>query len=124
MIIFPPCCGQLVSLCGEFSWFLVSTFSFFGHFTMATGTDRAAGYGMMLVSALIFVYYTIWVVFLGLMKRMSPLDSRFMLSTSSNNNLAENLLHFFTSLLGCHDNGIFVAVVILKSRKPVPKKDS
>ena len=30
----------------------------------ATGTDRAAGYGMMLVSALIFVYYTIWVIFL------------------------------------------------------------
>lgn len=40
------------------------------------------------------------------MKRMCPLDSRFMLSTSSNNNLAENLLHFFTSLLGCHDNSI------------------
>lgn len=31
---------------------------------MATGTDRAAGYGMMLVSTVIFVYYTIWVVLL------------------------------------------------------------
>ena len=30
----------------------------------ATGTDRAAGYGMMLVSAVIFVYYTIWGVLL------------------------------------------------------------
>lgn len=30
----------------------------------ATGSDRAAGYGMMLVSALIFVYYTMWVIFL------------------------------------------------------------
>lgn len=34
------------------------------YFLQATGTDRAAGYGMMLVSAFIFVYYTIWVVLL------------------------------------------------------------
>lgn len=41
------------------------TFSeFLLFFKMATGTDRAAGYGMMLVSAVIFVYYTIWVVLL------------------------------------------------------------
>ena len=37
---------------------------FFFYFLQATGTDRAAGYGMMLVSAFIFVYYTIWVVLL------------------------------------------------------------
>ena len=52
------------------------------------------------------------------MKRMSPLDSRFMLSTSSNNNLAENLLHFFTSLLGCHDNGMLkIKEEMLKKRQ-------
>ena len=52
------------------------------------------------------------------MKRMCPLDSRFMLSTSSNNNLAENLLHFFTSPLGCHDNSILkIEEEMLKNRK-------
>lgn len=52
------------------------------------------------------------------MKRMCPLDSRFMLSKSSNNNLAENLLHFFTSLLGCHDNSILkIAEEMLKKRQ-------
>ena len=30
----------------------------------ATGLDRAAGFGMMLLSALIFTYYTIWIIVL------------------------------------------------------------
>ena len=34
----------------------------------ATGLDRAAGFGMMLLSALIFTYYTIWIIVLVSMR--------------------------------------------------------
>ena len=72
----------------------------------ATGTDRAAGYGMMLVSALIFVYYTIWVIFLvscyPLCKFIS-LSDRLWLFKSVKLNISIPFV-WLTELFWCHQD--------------------
>jgi len=85
---------------------------------MATGTDRAAGYGMMLVSAVIFVYYTIWVVLLPFVDKGHAIQ-RFFLPR-----MYAVVIPIIAGLVLLGIIGIFVAVVMLKSKKPVPKKES
>lgn len=85
---------------------------------MATGTDRAAGYGMMLVSAVIFVYYTIWVVLLPFVEKGHAIQRLFP------PRMYAVIIPVVAGLLLLGIIGIFVAVVMLKSKKPTPKKES
>ncbi|CAH3164299.1 unnamed protein product [Porites evermanni] len=84
----------------------------------ATGTDRAAGYGMMLVSALIFVYYTIWVIFLPFVEKGHPIQRLFL------PRMYAVIIPVVAGLVLLGVIGIFVAVVMLKSKKPKAKKES
>lgn len=84
----------------------------------ATGTDRAAGYGMMLVSAVIFVYYTIWVVLLPFVEKGHPIQRLFL------PRIYAVIIPVIAGVLLLGVIGVFVAVVMIKSKKPTPKKES
>ncbi|XP_068694855.1 dolichol phosphate-mannose biosynthesis regulatory protein-like [Montipora capricornis] len=85
---------------------------------MATGIDRAAGYGMMLLSAVIFVYYTIWIVFLPFVEKGHPIQRLFL------PRMYAVIIPVVAGVILLGIIGMFVAAVILKSKKPMPKKES
>lgn len=85
---------------------------------MATGTDRAAGYGMMLVSALIFAYYTMWVVLLPFVEKGHAIHRLFL------PRMYAVIIPVIAGLVLLGIIGVFVAVVMLRSKKPAPKKES
>ncbi|KAM9257027.1 dolichol phosphate-mannose biosynthesis regulatory protein [Cariama cristata] len=84
---------------------------------MATATDQVVGFGLVAFSLVLFIYYTLWIIILpfidndhGIHRYFLPREYAVIIPV-----VAGLLLLLFI--------GIFIMVVMWKSRKPTKKSD-
>ncbi|KAM5146176.1 dolichol phosphate-mannose biosynthesis regulatory protein [Mantella aurantiaca] len=79
---------------------------------MATGSDRLAGIGLVTFSAVLFLYYTLWVICLPFIDSDHVIHSYFLPREYA------VLLPLVAALILLLLMGIFVTFVMWKSRSP------
>ncbi|KXJ18706.1 dolichol phosphate-mannose biosynthesis regulatory protein [Exaiptasia diaphana] len=84
---------------------------------MATGLDRVAGLGMSLLGVLIFVYYTLWVIFLPFLEPGHVLHKAFLPRAYA------VIIPIAAGVVLLGLIGVFIAVVLLKSKKSEKKSN-
>ncbi|NP_001165179.1 dolichyl-phosphate mannosyltransferase polypeptide 2, regulatory subunit L homeolog [Xenopus laevis] len=84
---------------------------------MATGSDRLAGAGLVVLSSIIFAYYTVWVILLPFIDNDHVIHSFFLPREYA------VLLPLAVALVLLLFIGIFVTFIMWKSRSPKKKSE-
>ncbi|XP_031558513.1 dolichol phosphate-mannose biosynthesis regulatory protein-like [Actinia tenebrosa] len=84
---------------------------------MATGLDRAAGMGMVLLGGLIFIYYSIWIIVLPFVESGHILHQFFLPRMYS------VIIPVVAGVILLGVIGVFITVIMLKNTKK-PKKSN
>ncbi|KAE8583187.1 hypothetical protein XENTR_v10020456 [Xenopus tropicalis] len=84
---------------------------------MATGSDRLAGAGLVALSSVIFVYYSVWVILLPF------IDSDHVIHNFFLSREYAVLLPLSAALVLLFFIGIFVTFIMWKSRSPKKKSE-
>ncbi|XP_061208298.1 dolichol phosphate-mannose biosynthesis regulatory protein [Neopsephotus bourkii] len=84
---------------------------------MATATDQVVGFGLVTFSALLFVYYTLWIIVLPFIDSDHSIHQYFLPREYA------VLIPVVAGLLLLLFIGVFITVVMWKNRKPVKKSD-
>jgi len=82
---------------------------------MATGSDQAAGYGMVSLALAIFSYYTVWVVILPFVDNAHPVHNYFLPQTYA---IMVPVVAGVLALIGL---GVFIGIVSMKNQKTKSK---
>uniref|UniRef100_A0A8V1AC08 Dolichol phosphate-mannose biosynthesis regulatory protein n=2 Tax=Gallus gallus TaxID=9031 RepID=A0A8V1AC08_CHICK len=84
---------------------------------MATATDRAVGFGLVAFSLILFVYYTLWIIVLPFIDSDHSIHQYFLPREYA------VIIPVVAGLLLLLFIGVFIMVVMWKSRKPAKKSD-
>ncbi|XP_052523699.1 dolichol phosphate-mannose biosynthesis regulatory protein [Tympanuchus pallidicinctus] len=84
---------------------------------MATATDRAVGFGLVAFSLILFVYYTLWIIVLPFIGSDHSIHQYFLPREYA------VIIPVVAGLLLLLFIGVFIMVVMWKSRKPARKSD-
>ncbi|XP_031457468.1 dolichol phosphate-mannose biosynthesis regulatory protein [Phasianus colchicus] len=84
---------------------------------MATATDRAVGFGLVAFSLVLFVYYTLWIIVLPFIDSDHSIHHYFLPREYA------VIIPVVAGLLLLLFIGVFIMVVMWKSRKPARKSD-
>ncbi|XP_010719132.1 dolichol phosphate-mannose biosynthesis regulatory protein [Meleagris gallopavo] len=84
---------------------------------MATATDRAVGFGLVAFSLILFVYYTLWIIVLPFIDSDHSIHRYFLPREYA------VIIPMVAGLLLLLFIGVFIMVVMWKSRKPASKSD-
>jgi len=83
---------------------------------MATGSDRLVGYGLVLLSAVIFTYYTLWVVILPFVEDDHLVKNLFL------PRIYALVIPVVAGVIALLALGSFIVLVSIGSKKSVQKK--
>ncbi|KAM6243929.1 dolichol phosphate-mannose biosynthesis regulatory protein [Porphyrio hochstetteri] len=84
---------------------------------MATATDRAVGFGLVAFSLALFLYYTLWIVVLPFIDTDHRIHRYFLPREYA------VIIPVVAGLLLLLFIGVFIMVVMWKSKKPAKKSD-
>ncbi|XP_021269876.1 dolichol phosphate-mannose biosynthesis regulatory protein [Numida meleagris] len=84
---------------------------------MATATDRAVGFGLVAFSLVLFVYYTLWIIVLPFIDSDHSIHQYFLPREYA------VIIPVVAGLLLLLFIGVFIMVVMWKSKKPARKSD-
>ncbi|XP_074779831.1 dolichol phosphate-mannose biosynthesis regulatory protein isoform X2 [Athene noctua] len=84
---------------------------------MATATDQVVGFGLVAFSLVLFVYYTLWIIILPFIDSNHGIHQYFLPREYA------VIIPVVAGLLLVLFIGVFIMVVMWKSRKPAKKSD-
>ncbi|KAM6371910.1 dolichol phosphate-mannose biosynthesis regulatory protein [Pluvialis apricaria] len=84
---------------------------------MATATDQVVGFGLVAFSLVLFVYYTLWIIILPFIDSDHGIHQYFLPREYA------VIIPVVAGLLLLLFIGVFIMVVMWKSRKPAKKSD-
>ncbi|XP_050782909.1 dolichol phosphate-mannose biosynthesis regulatory protein isoform X3 [Gopherus flavomarginatus] len=84
---------------------------------MATAMDQLVGFGLVVFSLLLFVYYTIWIIILPFIDSDHEIHKFFLPREYS------VTIPVIVGLLLVLFVGVFIVIVMWKNRKPAKKSD-
>ncbi|XP_071430658.1 dolichol phosphate-mannose biosynthesis regulatory protein [Pithys albifrons albifrons] len=84
---------------------------------MATATDQLVGFGLVAFSLVLFVYYTLWIIVLPFIDSDHGIHQYFLAREYA------VIIPVVAGLLLLLFIGVFIMIVMWKSRKPARKSD-